>query len=218
MDWPTVSSDAQQQGDDPDPPQAYASGCDLARLVSIREMDALASMVITALPFPPLPLMVLQGTDGEGATASSFDLLKQAIVLQKLKGTHRAPEQIAREKAARLCALQEALQRHCSAPADRESDAWVEGAYRIFGEHFRLFFVENYPTCSRDLRFEPMGSVPRTHLVMQQAASHTRASMIMAAPAAAPASGVENTPAVEFARYEDVVKHYALDLGTLSDS
>jgi hypothetical protein len=159
MDWPIVSSDAHQQAqaEDLDPPQAYASGCDLARLVSIREMDALASMVITALPFPPLPLMVLQGTDGEGATASSFD--------------------------------------------------------RIFGEHFRLFFVENYPTCSRDLRFEPMGSVPRTHLVMQQAASHTRASMIMAAPP----SGVDS-PAVEFARYEDVVKHYALDLGTLSDS
>ena len=215
MDWPIVCSDAhkQAQAEDSDPPQAYAGGCDLARLVSIREMDALASMVITALPFPPLPLMVLQGTDGEGATASSFDLLKQAIVVQKLKGMHRAPAQIARDKMARLRELQEAMQRHCSAPADREGAAGVEGAYRIFGEHFRLFFVENYPTCSRDLRFEPMGSVPRTHLVMQQAASHTRASMIMAAPA----SGVDSTD-VEFARYEDVVKHYALDLGTLSDS
>lgn len=199
--------------DEADPLPVDPGNCALQHLVSIREFDALASMVITALPFPPLPLMVLQGTDGEGATASSFDLLKQAIVLQKLRPAQRAPEQIARDKAARLLALHAAMQRHCNAAADRDSEAWVEGAYLIFGEHFRLFFVENYPTCSRDLRFEPMANVSSTHVVMQQAASHVRAGMIMAAPSAG-----ADLIGVEFARYEDVIKHYAIDLGTLSNS
>lgn len=215
MDFPVTSSHASQQAraDDSDAPQAYGSDCNLARLVSIREMDALASMVITALPFPPLPLMVLQGAEGEGATASSFDLLKQAIVVQKLKGMDRSPEQITRNKLERLQALQQALYKHCSTGADFDTDAWIEGAYNIFCDHFRLFFVENYPVCSRDLRFESVHSVPPTHVIIQQASSHARANMIMATPA----SDVEPVD-VGFAHYKDVVKHYAVDLGTLSDT
>jgi len=158
MDFDLTNLNTQHvDSDEADALPVVPGNCALERLVSIRELDALASMVITALPFPPLPLMVLQGTDGEGATASSFDL--------------------------------------------------------IFGEHFRLFFVENYPTCSRDLRFEPMANVSSTHVVMQQAASHVRAGMIMAAPSAG-----ADLIGVEFSRYEDVIKHYAIDLGTLSNS
>lgn len=205
------------RADDSDTPQAYGSDCNLARLVSIREMDALASMVITALPFPPLPLMVLQGTEGEGGTASSFDLLKQAIVLQKLKSTDQSTgpslEQVTRNKTDRLRALQHAMQVHCSTGADTGTYAWIEGAYNIFCEHFRLFFVENYPTCSRDLRFESIANVSPKHIIIQQALSHARASIIMTTAAI----DVTSTD-VEFAQYEDVVKYYALDLGTLSDS
>ena len=62
-------------------------------------------------------------------------------------------------------------------------------------------------TCSRDLRFEPMANVSKAHVIMQQAASHTHAGFILAGACCS----------VEFARYEDVVKYYASDLGTLSD-
>ncbi len=41
-------------------------------------------MVVASLPFPPLPVLVLQGEDGEYGMASSFDLLQQAIVVQQL--------------------------------------------------------------------------------------------------------------------------------------
>jgi len=185
------------------------AGADLAPLVALRDLDALASMVITALPFPPLPLMVLRGADAADATASSFDLLKQAIVLQRVAGTHRAQEQIVRDKTSRLRALQEEMHRHCSAgAAGKNKNEWVEDAYFIYCKHFRLYFVENYPTCSRDLRFEPMANVAAAHVIMQQAASHARASSILAGACCS----------VEFARYEDVVEYYASDLGTLSDS
>jgi len=106
-----------------------------------------------------------------------------------------------------LCALQEEMHRHCSSGAAPDSSKWVEDAYFIYCKHFRLYFVENYPTCSRDLRFEPMANVSKAHVIMQQAASHTRAGFILAGACCS----------VEFARYEDVVKYYASDLGTLSD-
>ena len=208
MDWPAMPLVPLQQVDEMEPTEPDAGGGDLAQLIKLRDLDALASMVITALPFPPLPLMVLQGTEAADAMASSFDLLKQAIVMQRVTGTHGSPEQIAKQKTSRLRALQEEMQRHCCSGLHADSDEWVEGAYVIYGTHFRAYFVENYPTCSRDLRFQPMSSVPPAHVIMQQAASHAKASLILAG-----ASG-----SVEFAQYDDVVKYYARDLGTLMDT
>ncbi len=111
------------------------------------------------------------------------------------------------DKTSRLCALQEEMHRHCSSGVAPDSSAWVEDAYFIYCKHFRFYFVENYPTCSRDLRFEPMANVSKAHVIMQQAESHTHAGFILAGACCS----------VEFARYEDVVKYYASDLGTLSD-
>jgi len=189
------------------PVELRASGA--ASVITQRGLDALASMVITTLPFPPLPLMVSQGTDAESATASSFDLLKQAIVLQKMIGTHRPAEQIAEGKRSQLRALQQEMLQHCSSEKSSDSDDWLDAAYLIYCKHFRSYFVENYPTCSRDLRFEPMASVAASHVIMQQAVSHATASLIMAG---------EERSNLSFARYSDVVRHYAEDLGTATDS
>ncbi len=106
-----------------------------------------------------------------------------------------------------LRALQEEMQRHCCSGLQANINKWVEGAYVIYGTHFSSYFVENYPTCSSNLRFEPMSSVPTNHVIMQQATSHANSSLILA--------GVSGS--VEFAQYEDIVKYYARDLGTLSD-
>jgi hypothetical protein len=189
------------------PVELRASGA--ASVITQRGLDALASMVIATLPFPPLPLMVSQGTDAESATASSFDLLKQAIILQKMIGTHRPAEQIAEGKHAQLRALQQEMLQHCSSEKSVDSDDWLDAAYLIYCKHFRSYFVENYATCSRDLRFEPMASVAASHVIMQQAASHVTASLIMAG---------EESRNLSFARYSDVVRHYAEDLGTATDS
>jgi hypothetical protein len=159
-----------------------SASADLAPLIGLRDLDALASMVITALPFLPLPLMVLRGADAADAAdamASSFDLLKQEIILQRVTGTHRSQEQIVQDKTSLLRALQEEMHRHCSSGAASDSSEWVEDAYFIYCKHFRLYFVENYPTCSRDMRFEPMANVSKAHVIMQQAASHAHASLIL---------------------------------------
>ena len=56
----------------------------LQQMQSQHEASAFASMVVASLPFPPLPVLVLQGEDGVYGMASSFDLLQQAIVVQQL--------------------------------------------------------------------------------------------------------------------------------------
>ncbi len=196
-----------EQMDELAPVELPASGA--ASVISQRGLDALVSMVIATLPFPPLPIMVSQGTDAESATASSFDLLKQAIILQKMIGTHRPAEQIAEGKHSQLHALQQEMLQHYSSENNIDSDDWLDAAYFIFCKHFRSYFVENYPTCSRDLRFEPMASVAASHVIIEQSTSHVTASLIMAG---------EESRNLSFARYSDVVRHYAEDLGTATDS
>jgi hypothetical protein len=155
-----------EQMDQTAPVELCASGA--ASVVSLRSLNALASMVIATLPFPPLPLMVSQGTDAESAMASSFDLLTQAIILQKMIGTHRPEEQIAEGKLLQLAELQEEMVRHCSEANNIDSHEWLDAAYLIYCKHFRSYFVENYPTCSRDLRFERMDCVATSHVIMRQ--------------------------------------------------
>jgi hypothetical protein len=144
--------------------------------------------------------MALQGFVAENATASSFDLLKQAIILQKLIGTHRPTQQIAEVKRSQpeVRALQQEMLQHCSSEMNIDSDEWLDDAFFIYCKQFRSHFVENYPTCFRDLRFEPMASVATSHLIMQQAVSHATASLLMAS---------EYSSNLSFARYKDVVKY-----------
>ena len=103
---------------------------------------------------------------------------------------------------------------HCSSGSSDghlmniDSDEWLDAAYLIHCTHFRSYFVENYPTCSLDLRFEPIASVATSHLIMQQAVSHATASLTMAG---------EDSRNLSFARYRDVVRYYTHDLGNVID-
>jgi hypothetical protein len=91
-----------------------SASADLAPLVALRDLAR-------CLPFPPMPLMVLRGADAADAMASSFDLLKQEIILQRVTGTHRSQEQIVQDKTSRLRTLQEEMHHHCSSGAAPDS-------------------------------------------------------------------------------------------------
>jgi len=56
------------------------------------ERSAFASMLVQSLPFPPLPLLLLQGYEEKGSVelVSSFDLLEQAIVSHQLAKPRKA--------------------------------------------------------------------------------------------------------------------------------
>ncbi len=76
---------------------------------SQHEARSLASMVVASLPFPPLPVVVLQGEDGADGLASSFDLLQTAVLNAHLglRPAGLEAEALARSKQAALARLQQ---------------------------------------------------------------------------------------------------------------
>jgi hypothetical protein len=42
--------------------------------------NCIVASIVASLPFPPLPVLVLQGEDSEYGMASSFDLLQTAML------------------------------------------------------------------------------------------------------------------------------------------
>lgn len=200
----------------------------LASLASQNDFHAFASMVLAGLPFPPLPVMVRQGEDGEYAIASSFDLLQQAIVAQQVAlqsgtntrttSTAKTAAEVVEAKTAMLMGLQQDMAAHVQdmqTARETTGDAFLEKAYDIYCCAFRAYLLDNYPVCTRDLRFYPMQDVPKNHTLMEQARSHLRGSFIMSAAGYANVvSPFDGTPAPSYAA---VVRFYALDLGSLCE-
>lgn len=190
-------------------------------LASQNEFHAFASMVLAGLPFPPLPVMVRQGADGEYAIASSFDLLQQAIVAQQvaLQGgtnatsTAKSATEVVEAKTAMLMRLQRDMAAHVQNARETTSDAFLERAYDIYCCAFRAYLLDNYPVCTRDLRFYPLQDVPKTHTLMDHARSHLKGSFIMSAAGYADAVSPFDGPVPP--SYADVICFYAQDLGSL---
>lgn len=188
----------------------------LTALSSQRELDAFASMVVASLPFPPLPVVVLQGGDGADGLASSFDLLQTAVVNWQLglRPEGKEAEELARSKQATLERLQRdmaALHQSAAAEASgglngRSRLKWLQRAYDIYCAAFRSYLLDHYAISTRDLRFFPLDAVAPDSLLVRQGASHWNASRLL--------SGREEARA--FSSYTALLRAYALDLATLS--
>lgn len=180
---------------------------------SQHELRALASMVVASLPFPPLPVMVLQGEDGADGLASSFDLLQTAVLNSQL-GLRPAGEDaqaLARSKQATLERLQadmaalyvEADWKHAA-----DDFAPVQRAYEIFCAAFRSYLLDHYASCTRDLRFYPLAAVAPDSLLVQQGSSHWNAGRMLSA-------SCDACGGAHFSGYTELLRAYALDLATL---
>jgi hypothetical protein len=154
-------------------------------LRSQHELAALASMVVASLPFPPLPVVALQGTDGEDGVASSFDLLQTAVMNEQLMNrAGRAAADIAQSKAAMLARLQQDMAA-LHARADKARNAflelhWLQQAYALYCSAFREYLLRHYPTATQDLRFYPLEAVAADSVLIQQGCSHWKAACQLA--------------------------------------
>lgn len=187
---------------------------------SQHEARALASMVVASLPFPPLPVMVLQGEDFADGLASSFDLLHTAVLNSRLglRAADRDAEALARGKQATLARLvQDMAALYVRAgweTTQNTPDDWgaVQEAYHIFCAAFRTYLLEHYSTSTRDLRFYPLAAVAPDSLLVQQGSSHWNASRLLSNPAACDACG-----GAHFSDYTALIRAYAIDLATLPE-
>jgi hypothetical protein len=208
----TTDSTAAVAPPGPESTAAVAAPPGAAALRSQHELSAFASMVVASLPFPPLPVMVLQGEDGEDGMASSFDLHQQAVAAQQLglAPVGRTAEELALSKQQTLARLQEDMaalyaqsERHLSPP--------VQQAYEIYCNSFRTYLLEHFATCTRDLRFHPLDAVAADSLLVRQGSSHRMASSLLAGEAVCVSSGAH------FASYSEMLSAYALELATLAE-
>jgi hypothetical protein len=177
------------------------------QLQSQHEVSAFASMVVASLPFPPLPVLVLQGENGEYGMASSFDLLETAVLNAHLDFRPHGEDDsaLARSKQAML----EELQKNMAAlyVSSFSAECPVFQAYEIYCGAFREYLLKHYATSTLDLRFYPLDSVAPDSLLMRQGVSHWKASRVM--------SGEYCTTC--FASYAEMLRSYAVDLATLKE-
>ena len=187
-------------------------------LRSQHELRALASMVVASLPFPPLPVMVLQGEDGADGLASSFDLLQTAVMNAQLGlgPADRDAEELARGKAAVLAELQRDMAAlYVAADWRNATDDWapVQRAYEIFCAAFRSYLLDHYAVSTRDLRFYPLAAVAPDSVLVQQGSSHWNAGRMISGHASCDACG-----GAHFSGYPELLRAFALDLATLPQS
>ena len=180
---------------------------------SQQEARALASMVVASLPFPPLPVMVLQGEDGADGLASSFDLLQTAVLNSQLglRPAGRDAEALARSKQATLERLQADMAAlYVEADWKNATDDWapVQRAYEIYCAAFRTYLLDHYAISSRDLRFYPLAAVAPDSVLVQQGSSHWNAGRMLSA-------SCDACGGAHFSGYPEMLRAYALDLATL---
>ena len=185
-------------------------------LRSQHELRALASMVVASLPFPPLPVMVLQGEDGADGIASSFDLLQTAVMNAQLGlgPADRDAEELARGKAAVLAELQRDMAAlYVEADWRNATDDWapVQRAYEIFCAAFRSYLLDHYAVSSRALRFYPLAAVAPDSVLVQQGNSHWNAGRMLS-------SSMNAKRCAHFSGYPELLRAFALDLATLPQS
>lgn len=131
----------------------------ISQAPSRQEVDSIVSMLMVALPFPPMPLDCLQGGDNTNAVSNSHDLLARAITSSIL---NPPSEQTRDSKQKVLIELQKQLTSLSEKYAD-EKDCSGE-VYDIFSHSFRKF-ISTYdirnPNASvkADVRFQPLDSI-----------------------------------------------------------
>ena len=145
-------------------------------------LSSLSSMVVSQLPFPPMPLCVVRGS--QETFCSSHDLMSMAVAVHfhdiSVRSSASVPEQldeqrVMKEKELVLLALQRRIWYIC------ESEGFtgnvVEKCYSAFQQAFREY-MKFYP-CSTDVRFMPLDSVDPKSTLTRQSMEHIRSVEIM---------------------------------------
>ena len=139
-------------------------------------VSAMSCMVVSQLPFPPMPLCVLVGSDNSDGMCSSHDLMASAIAVQchdnLLKEPHlhnHVDDQTVQRKTAILHGLQKRIQSICD--VEGFGGASLVRCYHEFQDSFRQY-MQLYPATSKDLRFYPIDSVDSTSTICRQARDH----------------------------------------------
>ena len=154
---------------------------------STDNLDAVVSMIMVNLPFPPMPIMVCRGGHREDASCSSHDLLSQAISCSIIEcwneiDTNLKSSEKQQGKMQVLLDLNHAnatfheqrveIMDQDNSGKHLDADK-TQAMYELFGSFFRSYMAY-YPGDS-DIRFLPIDSVDVNTTIHKQAIHHIRA-------------------------------------------
>lgn len=178
-------------------------------IVSQNELHAFSSMIITNMPYPPLPVVVLNDETQTESMASSHDIWQRAIMADYTNKTNKDHEKTSNLKKKCLHQLMCSLQTFIANLTVEEKntkmmdETSIVKVYEIFCSSFREYFLQFYSNTSRDLRFYSVHHVAVTDKVVHQAQSHLKASCMV---------HQENNKCLTN-DYKSIIAMYAFELG-----
>ena len=137
---------------------------------SKQQVDAFSSMVLVALPFPPMPVCCLKGTDNEDAVMSSHDLIARCMASAALMPWTAAEQQ---ENIQRKTQILELLPQRVRGCHEQNIDPYV-----AFAECTRDYIAVYFPKNARknvDVRILPAMHVVSGDVHCTQARKHLQA-------------------------------------------
>jgi hypothetical protein len=140
------------------------------KLQSQHEASAYTSMLLAALPLPPIPVRCMQGEDNEDAVMSSHDLLARCITSAALLPL------TSQEHDNNLQCKQNLLE---ALPLQLQAVKFKRGdVYAVFADTTREYISVYFPEKSRkhiDLRVMSVSHVASGDTVLNQAREHLKA-------------------------------------------
>ena len=182
-------------------------------ILSQNEFHAFSSMIITNLPYPPLPVVVLDDETKTESMASSHDIWQRAIIADYMDTTKKQDENILTDKKIILSELMHALHTFISNLTIEEKknkqmhETNIARVYELFCSSFRKYFLKFHSNTSQDLRFYPVHHVAATDKVVNQTQSHLKASFLLHS----------ETEKCLTDNYKDLIQLYAFELGDFDD-
>lgn len=182
-------------------------------IASQNELHAFSSMIIANMPYPPLPVVVLNDETQAESMASSHDIWQRAIIADYINQTIKQHDRALELKKNILTDLMYAMQTVVGDLTCEERDnkklheTNIAKVYEIFCASFRKYFLQSYSNTSQDLRFYPVCHVAAADKVVAQAQSHLKASFMLHA----------ETDKCLTNNYKDIISMYAFELGDFAE-
>jgi hypothetical protein len=168
---------------------------------SQQELDAIVSMIMVNLPFPPMPMVVRRGS-GEEDFCSSHDLMSRAISCSMIEnwnaGLDSDIEQVSQKQQQRMKVLIDLNHKNATLHA---GNADTQAVYDLFAEYFRKYMAF-YPG-SKDIRIMPMDRVDDGSIIYSQAMQHLEAKRI---------NTDDHSPVRTMSSYTDLISEYSRGL------
>jgi len=178
---------------------------------STDNLDAVVSMIMVNLPFPPMPIMACKGSDNEDSSCSSHDLLSQAISCSiiecwnemdtNLKTTEKQQGKIdvlLNLNRANASLHENRVQVIDEGPSLTDN---IQSLYELYANYFRQY-MSFYPG-DPDIRILPMDSVDVKSTVHNQTLQHLRAKRY---------NVNDKSPVSQTTPYRQLIELYSKDL------